>query len=123
VNTEAVAYCGRDRRQVLGRLECFCNREEWVGVKGENVWTVLTNSIGAKRQPLVIQITTAGVSGTDTVCERQYQQGRLVETGEAMDPTFRWWEAEATNTANSSGSVSGRVCGLCQPCEGGEELW
>jgi phage terminase large subunit-like protein len=70
---------------------------EWTGPKGEAVWNVLTNSTGARRQPLVIQITTAGVAMSDTVCERQYLHGRQVTTGEADDPTylFRWWEAPA----------------------------
>jgi phage terminase large subunit-like protein len=33
---------------------------EWTGDKGEKVWTVLTNATGARQQPLVLQITTAG---------------------------------------------------------------
>lgn len=45
---------------------------EWVGTKGENVWTVLTNGTGARRQPMVLQITTAGYDLT-SVLGRQYE--------------------------------------------------
>ena len=31
--------------------------------------------------------------------------------------------AAFASAADSSGCVSGRVCRLCQRCEGGEELW
>jgi phage terminase large subunit-like protein len=68
---------------------------EWAGTKGEQVWNVLTNATGARRQPLIVQITTAGVGGTETICERQYQYGRKVATGEADDYAylFRWFQA------------------------------
>jgi phage terminase large subunit-like protein len=44
---------------------------------------------------LIVQITTAGVGGTETICERQYQYGRKVATGEADDYAylFRWFQA------------------------------
>jgi phage terminase large subunit-like protein len=66
---------------------------EWGGTKGEQVWTVLTNSTGARRQPLILQITTAGVSGADSILERQYQHALEAAAGEAADPTyyFRWY--------------------------------
>jgi phage terminase large subunit-like protein len=69
---------------------------EWVGRKGEQVWNILTNAFGARRQPMVLQITTAGYD-KETVCGRQYDKGRAIERGEIQDERFlfEWWEAEA----------------------------
>lgn len=67
---------------------------EWVGTKGEAVWNVLTNGTGARRQPIVLQITTAGYD-LETVCGRQYEYGKRVDAGEVDDPRyyFHWNEA------------------------------
>lgn len=67
---------------------------EWQGTKGENVWNVLTNGTGARRQPMVLQITTAGYD-LETVCGRQYEYGKRVRSGEVDDPRyfFHWDEA------------------------------
>ena len=70
---------------------------EWNGPKGEAVWNVLTNGTGARRQPMVLQITTAGYD-LETVCGRQYEYGKRVKSGEVDDPRyyFHWVEgAEA----------------------------
>lgn len=68
---------------------------EWKGARGENVWNVLTNGTGARKQPMVFQITTAGFD-LETVCGRQYEYGKKVSQGEVKDNRyyFRWWEAE-----------------------------
>ena len=68
---------------------------EWTGTRGEGVWNVLTNGTGARRQPMVLQITTAGHDIEGTVCGRQYTYGKRVQAGEVDDPRyfFRWWEA------------------------------
>lgn len=68
---------------------------EWNGARGENVWNVLTNGTGARRQPMVLQITTAGYDLDGTVCGRQYQYGKRVAAGEVDDPRyfFHWNEA------------------------------
>jgi len=67
---------------------------EWQGDKGEKVWNVLTNGTGARRQPMVLQITTAGYD-LETVCGRQYQYGQRVRSGEVADFRyyFHWVEA------------------------------
>lgn len=67
---------------------------EWQGDKGEKVWNVLTNGTGARRQPMVLQITTAGYD-LETVCGRQYEYGKRVRSGEVNDPRyyFHWTEA------------------------------
>ncbi len=68
---------------------------EWVGAKGEAVWNVITNGTGARRQPMVLQITTAGYDLDGTICGRQYQYGKRVKSGEVDDPRyyFHWDEA------------------------------
>jgi phage terminase large subunit-like protein len=68
---------------------------EWQPGRGENVWNVLTNGTGARRQPMVLQITTAGYDLDGTVCGRQYQHGKRVRSGEVSDPTyyFHWVES------------------------------
>ena len=67
---------------------------EWRGSKGEDVWNILTNSTGARRQPLVVQITTAGYD-LDTICGRQYLTGQAVARGEIEDPAYLFWVVEA----------------------------
>ena len=69
---------------------------EWTKAKHETTWTVLTGGGGARDAPLVLQITTAGWD-LDTICGREYEYGKKVESGEIDDPAyfFRWWEAPA----------------------------
>lgn len=68
---------------------------EWRGPKGRQVWTVLTNGTGARRQPLILQITTAGDDIDGTICGEQYQYGKNVKAGVIDDPRyfFHWVEA------------------------------
>ena len=70
---------------------------EWVPPKGDKVWNVLTNATGARRQPMVLQITTAGYDLEGTICGKQYTYGRSLATGERADPRyyFHWVEAPA----------------------------
>lgn len=67
---------------------------EWRGPKGEGLWDILTNGTGARLQPMVIQITTAGFD-RDSICYRQYEYGQRVASGEVEDPAylFDWHEA------------------------------
>ena len=87
------AVAGTNDGQNISMVVCD-ELHEWLGAKGENVWTVLTNSTGARRQPLVLQITTAGYD-TDSICYRQYEHGRAVQTGEVDDARYlmHWIEA------------------------------
>ncbi len=68
---------------------------EWTGTKGRQVWTVLTNGTGARRQPLVLQATTAGFDMEGTVCGQQYTYGQSVADGEVEDPHYlmEWIQA------------------------------
>lgn len=67
---------------------------EWVGEKGRKVWDVLTNGLGARRQPMIIQITTAGFD-VETVCGEQYEYSMQVQRGEVEDPRHYSFVVEA----------------------------
>lgn len=67
---------------------------EWVGPKGRKLWDVLTNGTGARLQPMVLQLTTAGFD-QDTICYEQYEYGKRVASGELDDPAYLMWWYEA----------------------------
>lgn len=62
------------------------------------LWDVMAQAMGARIEPLMIGITTAGVrfdsSGQDSLCYSMYQYGKRVASGEVDDPSFffAWWE-------------------------------
>lgn len=64
----------------------------------DELWNVMALAMGARVDPLLVGITTAGVmvdrQGRDTLCYRLYQHGVQVARGEAADPSFlfAWWE-------------------------------
>jgi phage terminase large subunit-like protein len=62
----------------------------------DDLWDALTLGSGARQDPLVVGITTAGFD-LDTLCGRLYNYGKSVSTGEMDDETFGfyWWEAKA----------------------------
>jgi phage terminase large subunit-like protein len=72
---------------------------EWTGPQGKAVWDTLTNGTGAREQPLIIQITTAGWD-QESICYQQYSRGQAIlaaqRAGQPHDRRFffRWWEAE-----------------------------
>ena len=63
-----------------------------------DLWDTLALASGARIEPLMLGITTAGVrsdsSGQDSLCYGMYQYGRRVATKEIKDPAFfmAWWE-------------------------------
>jgi phage terminase large subunit-like protein len=65
------------------------------------LWDVMALAGGARREPQVIGITTAGARtdarGMDSHCFKLYQHGRAVASGEVDDPSFyfAWWEPAA----------------------------
>ena len=67
---------------------------EWSGEKGESVWTVLTNGTGAREQPMVLQITTAGYDRT-SLCYREYERCLEIQRGESdrRNYYFHWAHA------------------------------
>lgn len=67
----------------------------------DELWNVMSLGAGARHEPLMLGITTAGsrtdARGQDSLCYRLYQHGRRVASGEVDDPTFAffWWEPVA----------------------------
>jgi phage terminase large subunit-like protein len=62
------------------------------------LWDVMALAMGARPEPLMVGITTAGVrfdsSGGDSLCYGLYEHGKRVCSGEVADPSFfmAWWE-------------------------------
>jgi phage terminase large subunit-like protein len=62
------------------------------------LWDVMALASGARVDPLMVGITTAGVktdsAGQDSLCYSMYQYGKRVASGEVDDPAFfmAWWE-------------------------------
>lgn len=62
------------------------------------LWDVMQLAMGARVEPLMIGITTAGVKvardGEDSLCYSMYLHGQRICTGEIADPTFfmAWWQ-------------------------------
>lgn len=62
------------------------------------LWDVMALAMGARPEPLMVGITTAGVrtdsSGQDSLCYGLYQYGKRVASREVTDPGFfmAWWE-------------------------------
>lgn len=65
----------------------------------DELYDVMSNAFGARRDPLLVMITTAGVriapDGNESLCYRLYQYGIDVAEGAVDDPTFFmvWWGA------------------------------
>lgn len=52
------------------------------------LWDVLNTSTGARRQPLMVMITTAGVYDPESICWEQHEYARQVLDGAIDDPFF-----------------------------------
>lgn len=65
----------------------------------DSLWNVFSLAMGARPEPLMVGITTAGVKtdsrGQPSLCYGLYEYGREVAAGAAVDPTFyfAWWAA------------------------------
>jgi phage terminase large subunit-like protein len=72
-----------------------------VHVIKRELWDVFALAAGARIDPLMVGITTAGSRtdslGQDTLCYQLYQYGKKVAAGEEVDPSFffAWWEPVA----------------------------
>lgn len=66
-----------------------------------DLWNVMRLAMGAREEPLLLAITTAGVrtdkTGLDSICYAMYQHGVAIARKELDDPTFfmAWWEPKA----------------------------
>lgn len=62
------------------------------------LWDVMSLAFGARVDPLLLGITTAGVrydqTDNDSICFQLYEYGKRVVSGEVDDPEFlfAWWE-------------------------------
>lgn len=83
--------------------------EDSRGRKGRDCWTVLTNGTGARRQPLVLQITTAG-HDQSTVCFEQYEYCKRVEAGEIEDDRYHFFWLEAPADADHTDPAVWEAC-------------
>jgi phage terminase large subunit-like protein len=69
------------------------------------LYDVLSLAMGARPDPLMLIVTTAGVRadrfGKDTIAYTLYQLGRRIASGETRDPTYymAWWEPRDPNAA------------------------
>lgn len=73
---------------------------EWGPPKGDKVWNVLTNGTGARLQPMVLQITTAGYDLDGTVCGQQYTKCQAIRRGEIDDPRYYFYWVEAPESSD-----------------------
>jgi len=62
----------------------------------DDLWNALTLGSGARKDPNIVAITTAGFD-LDTVCGRLYNYGKEIVAGTKQDDRFGffWWEAPA----------------------------
>ncbi len=67
----------------------------------DDLWSVMNLGSGARREAMVLGITTAGArlqtDGNPTLCNRLYEYGIQVANGEIVDDRFffAWWEPHA----------------------------
>ena len=64
---------------------------EWSGLKGKGLWEVLTNGIGGREQPMIVQATTAGFDVDGTICGEQYLFGQRLADDPSLDPRYLFW--------------------------------
>lgn len=73
----------------------------------DELYDVMSNAFGARYDPLMVMITTAGVkidsSGGESVCYRLFKYGQDVAAGVQVDPSFfmAWWGANQGDDASS----------------------
>lgn len=74
--------------------------DELHALPDRDLYDVMSLAMGARRDPLMLVVTTAGVRadrlGRDTIAYQLYQLGRRIASGERDDPTYymAWWEAD-----------------------------
>jgi len=82
-----------------GLSPTFVAFDELHAQPNRELFDVMQLAQGARTEPLLVAITTAGVkvdsTGRDSLCYSLYQYGQRVALGEVDDPSFffAWWEA------------------------------
>ena len=84
-----VAAIGPTNDGMRPTMAVFDELHEVTGSK-ERMHLIVSNGLAKRRGSFELNITTAGVAGTDSLCERLYRRGR-----DGTDPRlfFRWWSA------------------------------
>lgn len=70
------------------------------------LWDVLNTSVGARRQPLMVMITTAGVYDPESICWEQHEYARQVLDGVIDDSAFFGYIAAADEEDDWTSPVS-----------------
>jgi len=72
-----------------------------------SLYDVMSLAMGARLEPLLVSITTAGVktdsSGNDSICYQLYNYGKKIAAGEVQDDSFffAWWGADPNDDYTS----------------------
>ena len=89
--------------------------DELHAAPNRELWDVMNLGSGARVDPLVVAITTAGVrtdvSGGDSICYSLYEHGQQVASGEVVDPSFMfaWWEPADPEASHRSPDTWGEA--------------
>ena len=89
-----------------GLSPTFVAFDELHAQQNRELFDVMSLAMGARTEPLMVAITTAGVktdsSGKDSICFSLYEYGKRVANKEVDDPSFffAWWEAADTDYRN-----------------------
>ena len=81
-----------------GLSATFVAFDELHAQPSRELFDVLSLSMGARKEGMLVAITTAGVqtdqSGKDSICYSLYNYGKKIANGEVVDPNFffAWWE-------------------------------
>ncbi|MEI6565961.1 MAG: terminase large subunit [Verrucomicrobiota bacterium] len=89
-----------------GLSATFVAMDELHAQQNRELYDVLSLSMGARKEGMLVAITTAGVmTGTDgkpTICHTLYEYGKRVTSEEVVDPSFffSWWEPNDPNASH-----------------------
>jgi phage terminase large subunit-like protein len=102
----------------FGYNASFVCMDEFFVQKDAQLWDALTTSVGARRQPLTIAITTAGYN-RESICYKTEEYGRKVSEGVIEDSSFYYvkfacpmdveWDSEEALTLANPALESGVV--------------
>ena len=89
-----------------GLSATFVAFDELHAQQDRELYDVLSLSMGARKEGMLVAITTAGVTtgsdGKPTICHTLYEYGKKVASGEVVDPNFffSWWEPLDPNASH-----------------------
>lgn len=92
--------------QLEGLNPTFVVYDELHTAPNRELWDVLALASGARQEPMMVAITTAGQrtdsSGSDSLCYRMYQYAAQVASKEIEDDSFfaAWWQPKAGTLAD-----------------------